>query len=156
HVEFAPDLVNLVLDPGTGLDARIANMRTHVASCYGLILPEIRLTDDPGLPAGQYLVRIHGVEQARARLSADRVLALIPEGGEGLPAGEEVKEPDYGAPARWVDTADQEQIALVGVTIVTPTEVLATHLLEIIKRNFARLLTLKALRRLLDEMVNLS
>mgnify|MGYP001954960863 CR=1 FL=1 len=39
---------------------------------------------------------------------------------------------------------------------MTPTEILATHLLEIIKNNFARLLTLKGLRRLLDEMVSLS
>ncbi|MDQ7069588.1 MAG: flagellar biosynthesis protein FlhA [Rhodobacterales bacterium] len=156
HVEFAPDLVNMVLDPGTGLDTRIANMRTHVASVFGLILPEIRLTDDPSLPPGFYVLRIQGVEQSRAHLNPDQVLALIPEGGDDLPAGEEVKEPVYGAPARWINPSDQEEIAMAGVTIVTPAEVLATHLLEIIKKNFPRLLTRKALRRLLDEMVNLS
>ncbi len=156
HVEFAPDLVNMVLDPGTGLDARIANMRTHVATFFGLILPEIRLTDDPGLPPGHYVIRIQGVEQVRARLSPDQVLALVPDGSAGLPQGEDVKEPVYGAPARWLSPKDQEAAALSGVTIVTPTEVLATHLLEIIKKNFPRLLTLKSLRRLLDEMVNLT
>lgn len=156
HVEFAPDLVNMVLDPGTGLDVRIANMRTHVASFYGVILPEIRLTDDPSLSSGTYVVRIQGVEQVRAQLRPDHVLALIPDGGAGLPAGEDVKEPVYNAPARWISPAQQESTALSGVTIVTPTEVLATHLLEIIKRNFARLLTLKSLRRILDEMVHLS
>ena len=45
---------------------------------------------------------------------------------------------------------------MVGATIVTPPEILATHLLEIIKQNFARLLTLKSLRRLLAEMTRLS
>ena len=40
--------------------------------------------------------------------------------------------------------------------MVTPTEVLATHLLEVIKANMARLLTLRGLRRLLDEFTNLS
>ena len=45
---------------------------------------------------------------------------------------------------------------MTGVTIVTPTEVLATHLLEVVRRNFGRLLTLKSLRRLLDEMVSLT
>jgi len=39
---------------------------------------------------------------------------------------------------------------------VSPTEVLATHLLEVIKSNFPRLLSLKALRKLLDELANLS
>ncbi|WP_281968849.1 flagellar biosynthesis protein FlhA [Roseovarius nanhaiticus] len=156
HVEFAPDLVNLVLDPGTGLDARIANMRTHVATRYGLILPEIRLTDDPSLPGGSYAIRIQGVEQGRARLRVDQVLLLDPGSVADLPPGEKVTEPVYGAPARWISTEDQEQAALSGATIVAPTEILATHLLEVIRRNLSRLLTMKAMRRLLDEMVNLS
>ena len=156
HVEFAPDLVNMVLDPGTGLDARIANMRNHVATIYGVILPEIRLTDDPSLPDGTYVMRIHGVEQARDRLAPNRVLALIGDGGDTLPTGDNVREPVYGAPARWIDEDAQETAALAGVTIVSPAEVLATHLLEVVKRNFGRLLTMKSLRRLLDELVNLS
>ncbi|WP_428545023.1 flagellar biosynthesis protein FlhA [Profundibacter sp.] len=156
HVEFAPDLVSMVLDPATGLDARIANMRTHVATAFGLILPEIRLTDDASLPAGTYVIKVQGVEQVRDRLFPDRALALLPEGPDVLPAGEDVSEPVYGAPARWITNNAQEEAALSGVTIVSATEVLATHLLEVIKQNFPRLLTLKALRRLLDEFVNLS
>ncbi len=69
---------------------------------------------------------------------------------------EDVAEPVYGAPARWIDAATQEEAALTGATLVAPAEVLATHLLETIKRNLARLLTHKAMRRLLDELVNLS
>ena len=156
HVEFAPNLVSMVLDPATGLDARIANMRLHVAAVFGLILPEMRLTDDALLPPGHYRIRIQGVEQARDRLYPDRVLALLNDGGDTVPAGTDVREPVYGAPARWVPSQMQDEAALAGTTVVTPTEVLATHLLEVIKRNFARLLTLKALRRLLDEVINLS
>ncbi|WP_298841152.1 flagellar biosynthesis protein FlhA [uncultured Roseobacter sp.] len=156
HVEFAPDLVNMVLDPGTGLDARIANMRTHVASVFGLILPEIRLTDNPALPAGTYILRIQGVEQARAQLNPEQVLALVPEDVSALPDGTDTMEPVYGAPARWIASRDQEKAALNGLTLVTPAEILATHLLETVKRNFSRLLTLKSLRRLLAEMVNIS
>lgn len=156
HVEFAPDLVNMVLDPGTGLDARIANMRTHVATVFGLILPEIRLTDHPGLPVGTYVLRIQGVEQARGELSGTDILALKPEENTALPAGKDTTEPVYGAPARWIDPKDQETAALSGITLVTPTEILATHLLEVVKQNFSRLLTLKSLRRLLQEMTNIS
>jgi len=156
HVEFAPDLVNLVLDPGTGLDARIVNMRTHVATQYGLILPEIRLTDDPSLDSGSYLIRVQGVEQGNARLRTDHVLLLDPANIADLPMGEAVKEPVYGAPARWISIQNQDDVALSGATIVAPAEVLATHLLEVIRRNLSRLLTMKAMRKLLDEMVNLS
>lgn len=156
HVEFAPDLVGMVLDPGTGLDARIVNMRTHVASVFGLILPEIRLTDNPSLSPGTYLIRIQGVEQARAELNPNQILALTPENPDVLPSGTDTVEPVYGAPARWINARDQEEAALSGITLVSPAEVLATHLLEVVKRNFPRLLSLKSLRRLLEEMVNIS
>ncbi|MCL6284811.1 flagellar biosynthesis protein FlhA [Ruegeria sp. 2012CJ41-6] len=156
HLEFAPDLVAMVLDPGTGLDARIANMRNHVASVYGLILPDIRLTDKAELPAGTYIIKVQGVEQVRGVLHPDLVLALVPDGADALPGGSDVAEPVYGAPARWIAPKDQDAAAVAGATLVTPPEILATHLLEVIKQNFARLLTLKSLRRLLSEMTQLS
>jgi len=156
HVEFSPDLVEMVLDPATGLDARIANMRTHVATEFGVLLPEIRLTDNGALPDGTYAIRVQGVEQVRARLRPGRVLALLPDPDHPEPEGEDVAEPVYGAPARWIAPEARESAALAGLTTVNPAEVLATHLLEIIKRNFPRLMTLKALRRLLDELGRLS
>jgi flagellar biosynthesis protein FlhA len=156
HVQFAPDLVPMVLDPGTGLDARISNMRSHVARTYGLILPEMRLTDDASLLNGQYRILIQGVEQASDVLFPDKVLALIQDETELQPQGVAVQEPVYGAPARWIAQLGQEEAALAGITVVTPTEVLATHLLEVLKSSFPRLLTLKGLRRLLEEMTNLS
>ncbi|MCX8507380.1 MAG: flagellar biosynthesis protein FlhA, partial [Rhodobacteraceae bacterium] len=156
HVEFSPSLVGMVLDPATGLEARIVNMRAHVAAGYGLILPEIRLTDDSTLEPGFYRIRIQGVEQAHDQLYPDQVLALLGGAEVALPAGGDVKEPVYGAPARWIAGALQEEAALAGATVVGPTEVLATHLLEVVKRNFSRLLTLKALRRLLEESTNLA
>lgn len=156
HVEFAPDLVAMILDAGTGLDVRVTNMRTHVAKAFGLVLPEIRLTDEHSLPAGTYVIRIQGVEQVRARLYPDQVMALPQSAATSLPPGTDVREPVYNAPARWIDSASQDTLILSGVTVVTPVEVLATHLLEVIKRNLGRLLTLKSLRRILDETTRLS
>lgn len=155
HIEFAPNLVGMALDPATGLEARITNMRTHVATAFGLILPEMRLTDEPGLAPGTYRIRLQGVERARDRLVADRVLILLSDSIDA-PDGDDVREPVYGAPARWIRREHQETAALSGLAVVSPTEVLATHLLELIKGNLGRLLTLRGLRRLLDEFVNLS
>lgn len=155
HIEFSPNLVSMVLDPATGLDSRIANMRNHVATAYGFILPEIRLTDEIALSPGQYRIRLQGVERVADRLYPDRVLVLL---NDGVPApdGLDAREPVYGAPARWINPDQQEDAALSGLTVVSPTEVLATHLLEVLKSNLARLLTLRGLRRLLDEFVKLS
>lgn len=155
HIEFAPNLVGMALDPATGLEARIANMRAHVAATYGLILPEIRLTDEAALPPGSYRIRLQGVERVRDRLLPDRVLVLLSE-GVPAPDGIDVREPVYAAPARWIRPDDQEDAALQGLTVVSPPEVLATHLLEVIRGNLARLLSLRGLRRLLDEFVTLT
>lgn len=155
HIEFALDLVGMVLDPATGLDARIGNMRAHVAAAYGLILPDIRLTDEHSLPPGTYRIRLQGVERVRDRLRPDRVLALL-IGGKPAPEGEDVREPVYGAPARWLRPDQQEAAALSGLTVVQPAEVLATHLLEVLRNNLARLLSLRGLRRLLDEFTAVS
>ena len=156
HVEFAPDLVALALDPATGLDARIRTMREHVARAFGMILPEMRLTDRPDLPAGTYVVQLLGVEHARGTLQPGRFLALAGDRPDSLPPGEDVKEPVYGAPARWIGPEAREAATLQGLTVVAPSEVLATHLLEVLKRNLARLLTLKTLQRQLDAFVTLS
>jgi flagellar biosynthesis protein FlhA len=155
HIEFAPNLVAMVLDPVIGLDGRIANMRNHVATAFGFILPEIRLTDEAGLSAGRYRIRLQGVERVSDQLFPDRVLVLLSE-GVLAPDGLDVREPVYGAPARWIRPDQQEDAALSGLTVVSPTEVLATHLLEVLKANLSRLLTLRGLRRLLDEFVKLS
>ena len=155
HIEFAPNLVGMALDPATGLDGRIANMRNHVAANFGLILPEIRLTDEASLAPGRYRIRIQGVERVSDRLIPDKVLVLLAE-GVSAPDGEDVREPVYGAPARWIRPDLQEDAALSGLTVVSPAEVLATHLLEVLKSNMARLLSLRGLRRLLDEFTSLS
>ncbi|MDA9207973.1 flagellar biosynthesis protein FlhA [Octadecabacter sp.] len=156
HVEFSPDLVDMVLDPGVGLDVRIGNMRNHVATEFGVLLPEIRLTDNVTLPENHYRILVQGVEQVRNRLQPGRILTLLAGPEAPAPEGQDVDEPVYGAPARWIHPEDQEVASLNGLTTVHPTEVLATHLLEVIKKNFGRLMTLKALRRLMDEMCSLS
>ena len=163
HLEFANNLVSTVMDEATGLDTRILNMRNHIAAQFGVIIPEIRLTDSALLPDNTYIIRIQGVETARSEVQVGRVLVLLTEGtglpmeGSGLPMeGSDVSEPVYGAPARWIDPNDQEEAALRGLSVVTPTEVVATHLLEVLKQNFGRLFNRRTLRKLLDEFVAVS
>lgn len=156
HVEFSPDLVQMAMDEATGLDVRIDNMRDHVAMVYGLIVPEIRITDNAALPDRTYTIKIQGVEQARDIIEPNQVLVLLNEDDSAMFNGQKVKEPVYGAPARWIDPSAQEEAALNGMTVVSPAEVLATHLLEVLKRNFSRLLTFRVLKRILDEFVSVS
>ncbi|MEO0999101.1 MAG: FHIPEP family type III secretion protein, partial [Pseudomonadota bacterium] len=150
HLEFAPDLVSTMMDEATGLYARIVNMRNHIAETHGVVIPEIRLTDNAALPSGSYVIRVQGVEVARSALEADRVLVLLNEDLGPAPGGHDIAEPVFGAPARWIDSEAQEEAALAGFSVISPTEVVATHLMEVIKSHFARLFSRRALRKLLD------
>jgi flagellar biosynthesis protein FlhA len=159
HVEFAEDLIDIAMDEGAGIGARIQNMRNHIAGAYGIVIPEIRLTDSALLNPGEYAIRIQGVEAARARVEPHQALVLLSDaaGMAALaPDGQDVAEPVYGAPARWITTDKQEDAVLLGLPVITPTEVVATHLLETIKENFGRLFSRRSLRKLLEEFVTVS
>jgi len=153
HMEFAPDLVPVAMERGAGLDGRIVNIRKHIAAEYGFIIPEIRLTDNAVLKPGVYVIRVQGVEVARSVLRPGKVLVLIDEDSPFPIAGEDVKEPVYGAAARWIERSEQERAAMEGVPVIAPSEVAATHLLEAIQSSFDKLFTRRALRKLLDEFV---
>ena len=153
HLEFATDLVPTVLDEATGLNSRITNMRNHIAQTYGLIIPEIRLTDNPALPRGRYTIRIQGVEFAKSMIEPDKVLVLLGDASTQAPPGNDVSEPVYGAPARWIHAQDQEAATLEGLSVVNAIEVVSTHLLEVIKQNFSRLFSRRTMRKLLDEFI---
>jgi flagellar biosynthesis protein FlhA len=156
QVEFAPDLTPLALDAATGLEARIAKIRNFVASEFGFVVPPIRLTDSADLNPGDYVIYIQGVEHARFKLRPDQILALADDKEAPNLHGDPAQEPVYGAPARWLPAARRQDALAAGLAVVEPGEVLATHLLESIKSNFGRLMTRRAMRRLLDEAVKTS
>ncbi len=155
-VEIGDDLVMDALDPGRGLAARIGNLRTHIARNFGIILPEVRITDDSTCAANEYLVRVHGVVRGRGVLQSGRLMAL---GGEDVLAelpGPLIREPVFSTHAKWIEQDTQEDAVLAGATVVTPMEVLSTHLMEVVKTSLSELLTLTALQRLIAEMKEMS
>ncbi|AXC51068.1 flagellar type III secretion system protein FlhA [Paracoccus suum] len=155
-VEIGCDLVASALDEGRGLGTRIGNLRVHIARSYGVILPEIRITDAPDLPPGAYIVRVQNVIRGRGTLRPHDVLVLgDPDMLEAI-GGEEVREPVYDAPARWLPATRQHDATLQGGTVVNPMEVLSTHLMEIARAALPSLMTLGALQRMIAELRGLS
>ena len=155
-VEIGTDLVLIALDQARGLGSRITNLRIHIARAYGLILPDVRITDTDDLYPGDYQIRIHGVVRGRGSLRPGAILALGPDHVlQGL-QGDAVREPVYLSPARWIDRDAQDDAATQGATVVTPMEVLSTHLMEVVKANLSSLLTLGAMQRQIEELKTLS
>lgn len=155
-VEIGTELIAAALDPARGLGSRINNLRIHIARSYGVILPEVRITDGPGLAGGEYVIRIHGVIRARGLLVPHQILALGSEETLAPIPGERTREPVYDSPARWIDAARQDEAAIAGASVVTPMEVLSTHLMETVKAQMPALLTLGSMQRLMQELRSLS
>ncbi|MEM0990203.1 MAG: flagellar biosynthesis protein FlhA [Pseudomonadota bacterium] len=156
HVRFAPNIVGTVMEPGAGLETRIVNMRRHIASEFGFVIPEVRLTDDPLLSQDTYEIHVQGVQAGTAQLRSGQVLVLKNADVDLDIAGTDVEEPVYGAPARWIPEIEHDAAAALGLPVISPGEVVATHLLELIQSNFGRLLTRRSMRKLMDEFTGLS
>lgn len=155
-IEIGPGLIVSALDQGRGLSQRITNLRLHIARSYGVILPDVRITDGSGFDDGEYVIRLQGVARGRGRLVPGMVLALgPPEMLRDLP-GEEVLEPVYASPARWISPHLQEDAAVAGATVVIPMEVLSTHLMEVVRGNLSALLTLSSMQRMIRELCSVS
>ncbi|RJL07559.1 flagellar biosynthesis protein FlhA [Paracoccus aestuarii] len=155
-VEIGSDLIVTALDQARGLGSRISNLRIHIARSFGLILPDVRITDTDDLPPGDYQIRIQGVIRGRGTLRPTEILALGPDTLLAQLGGIAVREPVYNSPARWIHPSGQEDAAVLGATIVTPMEVLSTHLMEVVKGNLPALLTLGAMQRQIEELRTLS
>lgn len=156
QIEFSPSLISMALDPQSGLEKRIANIRRHIALEFGVLVPEIHLTDSHFLPDSEYKIHLMNSEEGQFRIEADKRLVINPDSKVQEIEGEIVAEPVYAAPAKWLKHEDAEQAILDGNTVVDPAEIIATHLLDIIKRNLSRIFTFSALQTRLYKMKNLT
>ncbi len=155
-IEISPILIASALDEVRGLGARINNLRTHVAKNYGIIIPDVRITDGKDFALGAYVIRVHGVIRGRGVLQPHEVLALGSEDILSDITGAAVREPVYNTSAKWIDIDQQDDAALTGATVVTPMEILSTHLLEVVRANLPGLLTISGLQRMMQELRNVS
>ncbi|NRA30602.1 MAG: flagellar type III secretion system protein FlhA [Parvularculaceae bacterium] len=150
HVELSPDLIGTVIRGDAGFDGRVEKIRRFIIQEFGFLLPPVRVTDRASLAKETYQIRIQGVKVADGLLRSGKWLALVSDDLHPEAAGENTKEPVYGAQARWVDFPGKERMIVNGVTVVEPSEVMATHLMEVIQAQFSKLMTRQALRSILD------
>lgn len=155
QIEFSTDLISLVLDPSSGLENRIANIRRHIGTSYGVLLPEIHLTDNYELTGSKYVIRLMDTRVGQFNIEPERKLVINPPLEVSEMDGTDVSEPVYGAPAKWLSAEDAEIATLSGNTVVDPAEVIATHLLDSIKKNLERIFTFSAMQDRLANMSNL-
>jgi flagellar biosynthesis protein FlhA len=137
---------------GGSLLARVKTIRRQIASELGVVIPPVRIHDEVGLEAHEYVVKVRGAEVAQGRILAGHQLAMDPGDAVGQLQGVPTTEPAFGIPATWIpDTARAEAEAL-GYTVVDRESVIVTHLTETIRANAGEMLTRQDTRQLLDQL----
>ncbi|MBM3328029.1 MAG: flagellar biosynthesis protein FlhA [Calditrichaeota bacterium] len=153
ELEIGYGLIPLVDKEQDGdLVNRIGVIRKQQALETGIVIPPIRIRDNLQLKASDYLLKVRGNEVARGELRVGNLLALNPGGAAGKVKGIATREPTFGLPALWIAEAERESAENYGWTVVEPAAVLATHIVEILKRNAHKILSREEAKKLLDNL----
>ncbi|MCH7479619.1 MAG: FHIPEP family type III secretion protein, partial [SAR324 cluster bacterium] len=129
---------------------RIKSIRRQIAMDLGFIVPPIHIKDNLELAPGGYSIIIKGVEVGRGEVMLDHLLAMKTGDVDEDITGIDTIEPAFGLPALWVQPELQERAQFAGYTVVDLPTVLATHLIEVIKRHAPEFLGRQETQRLVD------
>ncbi|WP_195986926.1 flagellar biosynthesis protein FlhA [Clostridium sp. D53t1_180928_C8] len=151
EVEIGYGLIPLAdEDSGGDLLQRIASIRRQCAIDMGIIVQPIRIRDNLQLDPNEYCIKIKGNKVATYKLMPTMVLCMDPM-GLGLELdGIKAIEPSFGLEALWISKDNIEEAELRGYTIVDPSTILVTHLLEIVKEKSHELMGREEVKVIID------
>jgi flagellar biosynthesis protein FlhA len=151
ELEVGYDLVSLVdQSQGGELIERVSAIRRNLATELGIIVPAVHIRDNLRLRPGAYRLLLSGNEIGRGELRVQRVLAMDPAGNAPPINGEEVREPAFGLPARWILPSERDVAESFGYTVVDPATVAATHFTEMLRSAAPDLLGRSEAQELVD------
>ncbi len=151
ELEVGFDLVSLVdAAKGGDLVERIGAIRRNLATELGIIVPSIHIRDNLRLESSTYRLLLSGNEVGSGRVRMGRHLVMDPTGALPELEGEEVREPAFGLPAKWVRDSVRDRAEALGYTVVDPATVAATHLTEMLRSLAPELLGRSEAQELLD------
>ena len=148
-LELAVDMVDLV-DPGADGDLldRVQALRRKLAEELGIVIPAVRTRDNVELALGTYLVRVHGVSVATGMAPSGRLLVIADD--LSVFPGEEVLEPVFGLPSKWIPMEHRSAAEAMGATVVDRASVVTTHLAEIARQHAPDLLSRQDVKALIE------
>jgi flagellar biosynthesis protein FlhA len=131
---------------------RIGTIRRQLAGDLGFLLGPVRVVDNVGLKANEYVISIKGAEIARYELPAGYELA-IPVGKVDPPkGGRQTREPAFGMNGWWVLSEQADAARRGGYTVVDAVSVMGTHLAELIRRFAPELFSRQDAKKYMDRV----
>lgn len=152
-LEIGFQLIPLVDESQGGMMlSRVRTLRRHLSGELGFMVPAIHISDNLRLKPREYVISLRGLEIGRWQTEANQLLAVSNEVNPRPLAGKEVREPAFGASARWIAPALEEQALASGYSVVDPATAISTHLGELIRTHAYELLSRGETKRLLDTL----
>ncbi|KAF0151656.1 MAG: flagellar biosynthesis protein FlhA [Ignavibacteria bacterium] len=153
EVEIGYGLITLVDEKqGGNLFQKISSTRKLIALEYGVLIPPVRVRDNLQLSPNEYIIKIKGNVVSNYEIYPDRMLAMNPgmisEVVNGLPT----TDPAFNLQSYWITIDEKEKAEMLGFTVVDCISVITTHLQEVLKRNFEKILTRQDVKQLLENI----
>jgi flagellar biosynthesis protein FlhA len=131
---------------------RIRGIRKKFAQEVGFLVSPVHIRDNLELKPNAYRILLKGVEIGQGEAFPGNLLAINPGRVVGQIPGTVTKDPAFGLPAVWIDSALRDQAQAYGYTVVDASTVTATHLNHIILSHAAELLGRQEAQALLDHL----
>lgn len=153
ELEFGYGIIPLAdVNQGGDLLDRVVMIRRQVALELGCVVPMVRLRDNIQLNPNQYMIKIKGVPVSDGEILFDHYMAMNPGYVEEEITGIPTFEPSFHLPAIWITESQRERAESLGYTVVDPPSIIATHLMEIIRRHLDELLTRQDVQNLINNV----
>ncbi len=153
EMEFGYSLLHLVDErSGGNFIERVVLFRKQFALDMGMVIPSVRMRDNPEINPNQYVIKIKGEEVARGEILVDHYLALDNGDVTSPVDGIDTIEPAFGIPARWISEDKKVMADVAGYTLIDPVSVMITHLSEIIRKHCHEILTRQDVKTMVENI----
>ena len=153
EMEFGYSLLRLVDEKSGGnfID-RVVIFRKQFAMDMGMVIPSVRMTDNPEINPNMYIIKIKGEEVASGEILVDHYLALDSGDVTSEIEGIDTVEPAFGLPAKWISEDKKIMADVAGYTLIDPVSVMITHWSEIMKRYAHELLSRQDVNTMIENV----
>lgn len=153
EMEFGYSLLRLVDEKSGGnfID-RVVIFRKQFAMDMGMVIPSVRMTDNPEINPNMYIIKIKGESVASGEILVDHYLALDSGDVTTEIEGIDTVEPAFGLPAKWISEDKKIMADVAGYTLIDPVSVMITHWSEIMKRYAYELLSRQDVNTMIENV----
>jgi flagellar biosynthesis protein FlhA len=152
-IDVGANLYPLLAPPNAeALLDRVADVRRALAAETGIVIPGVRLRDDPLRDPRTYAIRVRDRVAGEGVVRLDALLAV--GGNDALEriGGEATVEPVYGLAARWIGYDERERAQNAGALTFDAISIVGSHLAELARTHAAELFGRQEFQTLVEHL----